>query len=63
MTITSEINIVDAELTVKGHTILTHVPKNIVLTATTGMVTQGVFLGASSTENSSRHVFPLGILK
>ena len=53
----------DAELTVKGHTILTHVPKNIVLTATTGMVTQGVFLGASSTENSSRHVFPLGILK
>ncbi|XP_027358745.1 probable galactinol--sucrose galactosyltransferase 2 [Abrus precatorius] len=60
MTITAVPTIKDDCLMVRGKVVLTRVPPNIVLsTAGTG----SVFLGATSTVQSSRHVFTLGILQ
>ncbi|KAI5064846.1 hypothetical protein GOP47_0019541, partial [Adiantum capillus-veneris] len=63
MTVISEIKLLNGRLMVRGKAIVTNVPKNIVLTPSTGMVTQGVFLGASSSLANNRHVFKLGVLR
>ncbi|KAI5077723.1 hypothetical protein GOP47_0007547 [Adiantum capillus-veneris] len=62
--LTSEISILDGNLIVKGAVLLQDVPGNVMLTASTGASSiQGAFLGASSLESKSSHVFPLGVLK
>ncbi|PSS13875.1 Galactinol--sucrose galactosyltransferase [Actinidia chinensis var. chinensis] len=64
MTITPEVRIADRKLVVKGRTILTNVPDNVIATAgsNTGPV-QGVFIGAVFDEPNSRHVVSLGNLR
>lgn len=64
MTITPAVRISDRKLVVKGRTILTNVPDNVIATSgsTSGPV-EGVFLGAVFDGKSSRHVVPLGDLR
>lgn len=50
----------DGCLTVRGKTVLSHVPRNVVVSP---IGTESAFLGATSTVSSSRHVFDLGILQ
>ncbi|KAI3811709.1 hypothetical protein L1987_21438 [Smallanthus sonchifolius] len=64
MTITPKISIDDGNLVVHGKTILKGVPENIVLTPGTGSgLITGAFIGASSSNSKSLHVFPVGILE
>ncbi|KAH7276783.1 hypothetical protein KP509_39G021500 [Ceratopteris richardii] len=63
MTILSGIKLYDRKLMLERKAILTDVPKNVVLTPSTGMVSPGIFLGAFSPSRSSRHVFSLGVLR
>lgn len=63
MTVTPKISIVDGNLVVHGNTILTDVPDNVILTPGSGVgLVQGSFIGATSPESKSHHVFPLGKL-
>lgn len=64
MTITPKISIDDGNLVVHGKTILKGVPENIVLTPGTGSgLITGAFIGATSSNSKSLHVFPVGILE
>lgn len=56
-----EISITEAKLVVQGIPILSHVPCNILLTYIPSA--GGAFLGGSSFENKSHHVFNLGLLE
>ncbi|KAL3533801.1 hypothetical protein ACH5RR_007322 [Cinchona calisaya] len=61
MTVTPNISINDGNLVVRGKTILTGVPDNIVLTPGSGVgLVAGAFLGASAEHSKSMHVFPVG---
>ncbi|XP_024973609.1 probable galactinol--sucrose galactosyltransferase 2 [Cynara cardunculus var. scolymus] len=64
MTITPKISIDGGNLVVHGKTILKGVPENIVLTpgAGSGLIT-GAFIGATSSNSKSLHVFPVGVLE
>ncbi|ERN00911.1 hypothetical protein AMTRI_Chr03g139800 [Amborella trichopoda] len=61
MTVIPKIYINDGNLMVHGKTILTGVPDNIVITPGSGLA--GAFIGATSQESDSHHVFPVGILE
>lgn len=64
MTITPKISIDAANLVVHGKTILKNVPENIVLTPGTGSgLVTGAFIGATSSNTKSLHVFPVGVLE
>lgn len=64
MTITSEVRIIDNKLVVKGRTILTSVPEDVILTSGSESVpVDGVFLGTEFGQESSRHVVSLGKLE
>lgn len=64
MTVSAGISISDGQLLVKGKRLLAQVPQDVVLTSSTGSGSvQGAFLGASSPQSKSRHVFQLGVLK
>ncbi|MCO5571400.1 hypothetical protein L7F22_025140 [Adiantum nelumboides] len=62
-TLTPNISVLNGDLMVKGAVLLSNVPANVVLTPTHLGSIQGAFLGASSLESKSSHVFPLGVLK
>ncbi|CAA2988391.1 probable galactinol--sucrose galactosyltransferase 6 [Olea europaea subsp. europaea] len=64
MTIKTTIGIVDKKLVMKGRTILTNVPDNVVATsgAAAGPI-EGLFLGAVFDQKNSRHVVSLGTLR
>ncbi|KAJ4958954.1 hypothetical protein NE237_026065 [Protea cynaroides] len=64
MTITPAVRIADRKLLVKERTILTGVPDNVISTsAVTEGPVEGIFIGASFNESSSRHVVSLGTLR
>lgn len=64
MTVTPKISVNDGNLVVHGKTILTGVPDNIVLTPGSGRgLVAGAFFGATSSNNKSLHVFPIGVLE
>ena len=64
MTVTPKISVNDGNLVVHGKTILTGVPDNIVLTPGSGAgLVAGAFIGATASDNSSLHVFPMGVLE
>ncbi|CAH1425085.1 unnamed protein product [Lactuca virosa] len=64
MTITPKISIDGANLVVHGKTVLKNVPENIVLTPGTGSgLVTGAFIGATSSNTKSLHVFPVGVLE
>ncbi|KAL5986681.1 putative galactinol--sucrose galactosyltransferase 2 [Asimina triloba] len=64
MTVTPKISINDGNLVVHGKTILTGVPDNIVLTPGSGVgLVTGAFIGATSSDSKSLHVFPMGTLE
>lgn len=50
----------DGILSLNGKEVITGVPENVFLTPATD---SSAFLGASSTESSSRHVFKLGVIQ
>lgn len=60
MTVTVAPTVKDGCLTVRGKTVLSHVPGNVVVSP---VGTESAFLGATLTVSSSRHVFDLGILQ
>ncbi|XP_047170337.1 probable galactinol--sucrose galactosyltransferase 2 [Vigna umbellata] len=60
MTVTAAPTVKDGCLTVRGKTVLSHVPGNVVVSP---VGTESAFLGATLTVSSSRHVFDLGILQ
>ncbi|KAK7353954.1 hypothetical protein VNO80_19410 [Phaseolus coccineus] len=60
MTVTAAPTVKDGCLMVRGKTVLSHVPGNVVVSP---VGTESAFLGATSTVSSSRHVFDLGILQ
>ncbi|XP_038708265.1 probable galactinol--sucrose galactosyltransferase 2 [Tripterygium wilfordii] len=60
MTITATPLLKDGCLIVRGKTVLTGVPHNVVVSPSVG---DSAFLGANSTIPSSRHVFNLGVLE
>ncbi|XP_027942108.1 probable galactinol--sucrose galactosyltransferase 2 isoform X2 [Vigna unguiculata] len=60
MTVTAAPTVKDGFLTVRGRTVLSHVPGNVLVSP---VGTESAFLGATSTVSSSRHVFDLGILQ
>ncbi|KAK9128695.1 hypothetical protein Syun_017492 [Stephania yunnanensis] len=61
MTVTSKTSIDNGNLVVHGKKILTGVPDNIVLTL--GARLAGAFIGASTSDSKSLHVFPIGTLE
>ncbi|KAG0481862.1 hypothetical protein HPP92_009946 [Vanilla planifolia] len=64
MTVTPRITVSDGNLVVHGRTILTGVPDNIILTPACGVgLVGGAFIGASSSDAKSIHVFPVGTLR
>jgi len=64
MTVTSSISISNGNLVVNGKTILKGVPENILLTSGAALgLLAGAFIGATSSDTESRHVFPMGILE
>ncbi|XP_028761539.1 probable galactinol--sucrose galactosyltransferase 2 isoform X1 [Neltuma alba] len=64
MTVTPDIFVNDGNLVVHGKTILTGVPENIVLTPEPGNgLVSGAFVGATSSQTKSLHVFPMGVLE
>eukprot|EP00249_Psilotum_nudum_P004283 c17816_g1_i2 orf=567-2501(+) len=64
MTVTLNINIVNGELLVQGKKVLSGVPENVYMTPASQCGSmQGTFIGVSSKDNRSTHVFPLGVLK
>lgn len=64
MTVTPKISINDGDLVVHGKTILTGVPDNIVLTPGSGVgLVAGTFIGATTSDSKSIHVFPMGTLE
>ncbi|URE16464.1 Raffinose synthase or seed imbibition protein Sip1 [Musa troglodytarum] len=64
MTVTPGITISDGNLVVRGKTILTGVPDNIVLTNGNGAgLIAGAFIGATASDSKSLHVFPMGTLR
>ncbi|CAM8966358.1 unnamed protein product [Rhodiola kirilowii] len=64
MTITPTVRIADGKLVVKGRQVLSHVPNNVISTSSgsDSGPDQGIFIGASFDEGSSRHVVSLGTL-
>lgn len=50
----------DGTLSISGNEALTEVPDNVVVTPLTD---SSAFVGATSTEASSRHVFKLGVIE
>jgi raffinose synthase len=63
MTVTPQISINNGNLVVHGKTILTGVPDNIMLTPGSGVgLLTGAFIGATSANSKSLHVFPVGKL-
>ncbi|KAL5697846.1 galactinol--sucrose galactosyltransferase [Ranunculus cassubicifolius] len=63
MTITPVVRISDGKLIVKGQTILSGVPDNVISSsASSSGPSEGIFLGALFNENKSKHVVPLGTL-
>ncbi|KAL5697914.1 galactinol--sucrose galactosyltransferase [Ranunculus cassubicifolius] len=63
MTITPVVRISDGKLIVKGQTILSGVPDNVITSsASSSGPSEGIFLGALFNENKSKHVVPLGTL-
>lgn len=64
MTIGSNIRVSGRKLEVKGRTVLTDVPENVITTtgSESGPV-EGVFIGAGFDEDDSRHVVSLGTLR
>lgn len=64
MTITPNISISNGNLVVRGKTILTGVPDNIILTPGSGAgLAAGAFIGASASDSKCIHVFPVGTLE
>ncbi|XP_020219140.1 probable galactinol--sucrose galactosyltransferase 2 [Cajanus cajan] len=65
MTVTPKISVSDdGNLVVHGKTILSGVPKNILLSPGTGDgLMTGAFIGATSSNSKSLHVFPMGVLE
>ncbi|KAK8936238.1 putative galactinol--sucrose galactosyltransferase 6 [Platanthera zijinensis] len=63
MTISSSVKVTERKLVVRGHTVLSSVPDNVITSSTvsSGPV-DGVFLGARLPDSSSRHVLSIGIL-
>ncbi|KAL2338410.1 hypothetical protein Fmac_012856 [Flemingia macrophylla] len=59
MTIKPGVRVSEGKLVVKGKTVLTGIPENVVQTATA----EGVFVGAELEKEDSRHVVSLGTLK
>ncbi|KAM0952016.1 putative glycosyl hydrolase 36, aldolase-type TIM barrel, glycoside hydrolase superfamily [Dioscorea sansibarensis] len=64
MTVTPKINVSDGKILVHDKTLLTGVPDNIILTPSSGVgLVAGAFIGATSNDTKSLHVFPLGTLE
>ncbi|KAK1558429.1 hypothetical protein Q3G72_002215 [Acer saccharum] len=61
MTITASPCIKDSCLMVRGKVVFTQVPQNVVVSPTSS--DSSAFIGATSTTQSSRHVFSLGFLE
>lgn len=63
MTISSSVKITEKKLVVRGHTVLSSVPENVITSSaiSSGPV-EGVFLGAHLPDSSSRHVVSIGVL-
>eukprot|EP01018_Ginkgo_biloba_P014621 Gb_25106 [translate_table: standard] len=62
--ITPAVRIAGNELFVHQKSILSGVPKNVLLSSASGIgPLEGVFIGALFSETNSRHVIPLGILR
>lgn len=64
MTIAPAVRIADRKLVVKGRTILTNVPENVISTSgSDSRPVEGIFIGADFNEENSRHVVSLGSLQ
>ncbi|ERN19099.1 probable galactinol--sucrose galactosyltransferase 1 [Amborella trichopoda] len=64
MTVGAGISINDGNLMVLGTCVLSNVHGNITVTPATGSgLTNGAFIGATSDQTGSRHVFPIGTLE
>lgn len=64
MTVTPGISIVDGQLMVLGQCVLSNVHGNITLTPASGVgMVNGAFLGATSDQSKSHHIFPIGQLE
>lgn len=64
MTVTPGISIVDGQLMVFGQCVLSNVHGNVTLTPASGVgMVNGAFLGATSDQSRSHHVFPIGQLE
>lgn len=64
MTVTPRITVSDGRLAVRGRTVLTGVPDNVVAAHATGAgLVDGAFVGAAAGEAKSLHVFTFGTLR
>lgn len=64
MTVAAGISIVESDLVVLGHRVLSGVPDNVLVTPASGnALVDGAFIGVTSDQTGSHRVFSLGKLE